>query len=402
MKNFFLSILIANVLMLCALQKASAWDLPLNIDIFQIQFNHTTDSSSSDAITIRKNNGSTIITAPEYNNLTNPVTREKFAYVRNNDASVKAKFMASPFDCDSSLTIDALAESSSSFYDVGPVAVWFNGSGISIENPGNNPYNLVTFSKTQGSSLPNSVGKKTGGLKWRVTKIGPNTLGTPIELGTTSHDYYTLLSAPDSFYNYADNEAGIPWSDALDLACDWASGQSTKPGCISYLTSGLYNYQSLQYGQNSTKYDSGTSQLYFKALLDSIDILGDVSIDCVSYANLLCLLAYSIGMPYSEANGIGYIGIKDGVHTTFTTNTLLPAPYGSASQIYYWLYHQIVYFYDESQYDNFIADAAARAYNGGSPILSKGDVTYSNYLQLLTTDTGIIQYPSSRTKPTAR
>jgi hypothetical protein len=278
---------------------------------------------------------------------------------------------------------------------------------MSITDPTSNPTNYVTFNKASGSSLPSTVGKwNDSALAWKVTKVEDTDI-SPVVVATTYHDVYTILATPSSFEIY-NGESGVAWTNMLNLACDWASGQSTASGCIDALTSGLYGYQGLHYNSTSANFDFGYNQLRLKTLLQAIDANDDPNntpgADCTTYANFLCLLAYSIGMSSASYDGVGYIVIeRDGSGERISVNQVYPAYDGLFStpqSSYSWSYHQIVNFYNPVQLNNYIADAAAKFYNNGNSVLSKGNVSYNNYLTLLSTDTDIFNTPTNgREKP---
>ena len=46
----------------------------------------------------------------------------------------------------------------------------------------------------------------------------------PIQIGYTTHDYYTIVDTPKApFDGIGSNQAG-PWTGVLDYACELASG----------------------------------------------------------------------------------------------------------------------------------------------------------------------------------
>jgi len=161
---------------------------------------------------------------------------------------------------------------------------------------------------------------------------------------------------------------------------------------MSKLTQGLYGYSGLKYTPDDSEYSAG-DVLYLQELLDEIDSQSSTMVNCVVYANLLDVLAYSIGI---TSSAVGFIQISRKSEEDIVTKKTFPAGWTSPrEEAFYWGLHQIVYFYNESQWDNCIADAAAQVYDGTTPVLAKGDVTYNYYIPKLTDNIEIVKYPSS-------
>ncbi|MDP2982010.1 MAG: hypothetical protein Q8O92_01600 [Candidatus Latescibacter sp.] len=353
-----------------------AWDYPLSLDITKVSFNYT---GNGVAITLRKNNGENIISAPEwYANPGGEILRnDHFAFIKGDvPAGVKASFASSNPDPTESveIAVDTCSATSGDGFE--------NYTGWSLNNgtitfPSGPLETEGTFNTHNGTSVKSSVGKCRTKFLWKIVKV--NGTAYSQDIGYTIHDYYTLLSSPSSFAYYTYNETGIPWTDALDLACGWASGQTTREGCIPLLTDSLYNYSKIKYIDQNKGYFApyDTNILYFKVLLDSLDNQNETKLDCYALSSFLNVLSYSIGFPfYNNAT------IKLTPSSSIITNSIRPAHW-TYDETFTWGAHQIISFID-SYYSEYVADPSAKVYQNGSLILAKGDITYNTYLPLLT------------------
>ena len=104
-----------------------AWDLPLNVDVFKIKFDHGGDNSALDICI----NNSLDVSIPEFSYYAQ-ISRP--AYIKNASPRIEAMFTAFPPDTGTPLTIGAT--SADSTWSMNTVQVSFNGSGISIGDTG--------------------------------------------------------------------------------------------------------------------------------------------------------------------------------------------------------------------------------------------------------------------------
>lgn len=75
------------------------------------------------------------------------------------------------------------------------------------------------------------------------------------DAGTTRHRIYILLETPKAPWDQTPGSTGNPWTDVLDYACDWASGETTRDGAASAITEHVNTSLGLTYDM-----DSGMSQ----------------------------------------------------------------------------------------------------------------------------------------------
>ncbi len=363
MKTSF-SVLAIIFIFLCNTLPVMGWSLPPSIDVTEIKFRY---GSGSPAIPIKKNNGITLITNPEwqYNPTTDQLIKnDRFAYIKGESPAIIANFYADQYDTPE-LTIQA--------YPVMGALNWSLSGAVDFSSNYSGDHFFYTES---GRSVPSGIGSQWVVFSWRITAIGGEPLLPTCHLANTSHYFYTVFASPTSFY---DGEYGKPWTEMLDRACVWAANQSTEAACLSSLTSSLHSFPSSKMYYDDGRHFSTGAEVDLQALLVSLSANDTTKADCQDYSNFLCLLAYSIGLSYfSSTNKVEYATIG----SDFQTNTLFPAGHSSPSSPF-WGIHQVVHFQGD-----MIADASAKVYNGGW-ILARGDISWTSYKPLLTADSGV-------------
>jgi len=287
MKNVCIFLLLRMVEFMCHIASVTAWDFPLDISPIAMKFNH---GYSNGAIPIRVN-ATTTISVPEYD--TGYSLNQKFAYCINDEPDVLVKFYVDPPEGET-LTIDAIGINGS-IWDLSEKEVEFNGSGFSVTDP-NYPDETNYQMFASGTAVPGSVNYNMHMWSWRVIAADGVPM-SPYYMGSTTHDYYTLLDSPDSFVFQSGDETGVAWTDVLNLACNWASGETSYSACMSNLTQSIYSYSELYYSQ--TNYYGAGSTFYLQEMLDKIVTESPTFMDCQDYSNFLNVLAYSIGIPHS-------------------------------------------------------------------------------------------------------
>ena len=225
MKIKFFSMLpmMVTAVLICFPCAVYSYDLPDDLDIYAIYFNYNSSSRNDDAITI-KQNYSTTITAPEWNGANN----KNFAYVKGETVGIKA-----------TLSRDAVCGINSA-----DIHVMCSGNSI-----GTFPYtNTYTFSgadtltqliSTTSGNVPSTVGVQEMVISWYVFSINGTPTG-PIQIGYTTHDYYTIVDTPKApFDGIGSNQAG-PWTGVLDYACELASDCSNTTAAACSVATGIF------------------------------------------------------------------------------------------------------------------------------------------------------------------
>jgi len=336
MKTKFSILVISAFLAIVCTSTAEAWDLPLNVDVFKIKFDHGGDNS---ALNIRVNY-SLDVSIPEFSYYAQ-ISRP--AFVRNASPSIETMFTAFPPDTGTSLTIGAT--SADSTWSMNTVEVFFNGSGISIGDTG-----YVSLSTLSGKTIPSTVGIDSVTWAWKVTKIGGTTQTPPLSVDTSYHRYYVLLDTPQA-------PMTEPWATVLNYACSWASGATSSSGVVSGVTTGAYNGNFKNYSSNGTHFyppDLYLTNIFNADWVDCRDMSGIVQV----FSNALGVTQYSV--TYKRIEG------------PFDTKNF--DPIGSPSWTNYkpWYYHQVGW------YQNYLYDACIRI-NQSTPRIPVEEEINGNY-----------------------
>jgi hypothetical protein len=293
---FFVSALLA------VSQTGYSYNLPADLSIKAVYFNHNSSSSISDGVTINSGYNS-VITAPEWT--VNDSSR--FAYVKNADIGVKATLWRG----DANITSAEIGISSYTGDSIGSFSsLTYTFSGADT---------LTQLMSTSSGTVPSSVGKHNLRLWYCVYRVNGN-VTSPIQISSTSHIYYTLLDTPKapfdgSAYNEDTpviyNQAG-PWVAVLDSACVWAKNCSTTVSAATCIADSLYWSKDTSSTRRELYYfyEEGEETPHFYSWLDdgaSVDTFNLQSyitdsinndenyVDCLDMANLMQIYCSSVG-----------------------------------------------------------------------------------------------------------
>jgi hypothetical protein len=355
-----------------------AWDFPLDIDIVAIQFDSTGCSTTYDICV----NGTTELDKPEY--VVGSSRNNRFACKINSAPTLWVNFYCnSAPDISTSLTIDALAVSGTTYWHLADKAVMFNGGGGSIADQGN-PTNFVTFNTGGGTTVAESVGICDILWNWRVVAVGGTPI-SPINIANSSHEYYTVLDTPKA-------PMSEPWTEVLDYSCNWATENSYEAACVDSLTMKLFNC-GVNYDPNGDGYTNLSDEFNLSMLLENISNPSEVQMCCVDFSHFFNILSASLGIQcYWEE-----------ITTSFTTREILRAGHYTSAQWddYTEWYHQspnhiTKFSFGNHQFSTFnnngtkIVDSALLLYATAyltDPVqyqFQRGVNTYLNYRSLLT------------------
>lgn len=117
------------------------------------------------------------------------------------------------------------------------------------------------------------------------------------ELLLTRHRVYVVLRTPMGPWEQTGGSTSLPWTDALELACDWARGTTDATAAATRVTerynaSGRVSYDT---SSGATAYGSGTYQ--FTQMIDRLNGgvgLGE-KVNCTDSANTVSTLANLLG-----------------------------------------------------------------------------------------------------------
>ncbi len=327
-----------------------SWSYPLDVDIHQITFNHSSPNGSV---------GLEDVSIPEYyptSNLNKPA-----AYIVNqNNRKIKAVFIINNGSGVDNLLIGGDVSSGTGFGD-------FDYEWV----VNNDPYGYNYF--TAGGSVPSTVGIRTFQISWQIIAVNDeliiNDFG-PISIGTSgTHTYYTLLSTPQS-------PMEEPWTDVLEFSCDWASGTNNYISAIDNIAEELYSC-GVTYDPNSHYTYPDYSTFNLTSLCNALSNPVGVYMDCRDFANFSQVLINSLG------GNCEYIIITSS-DERFKHNYLLPAGYSSYGyNNEEWSFHQVGLI-------SGVVDASTKIDNDIDPTslpnswkLAKGDMLLKDYLDKL-------------------
>jgi hypothetical protein len=199
-----------------------------------------------------------------------------------------------------------------------------------------------------------------------VTYIDDYEFEDPLWIGETGdHEYYTLLDEPQS-------PMTVPWTDVLDYACDWASGQTGSSGVATAVTQGIYYI-----GDTDGDIDYDPASHYcddyrifrLTSFLSDIKSSSSVQVNCSDVGNLFNIFSAALGLS-SQSKRI----MKTNSPYYFLTNSIDPigSPDWNTTS---WWYHQYGWFVSK------VDDACLRV-NQESPLLPSNMTqgTYNGYL----------------------
>ena len=277
--------------------------------LYEIKFNYES-GHSNDALDIKKNNDCDI-PVPEWRWL---FRSENLAYIKGqNNRKIRVRFDS---NCDSMhLLINVNIVSGNG---IGEVCNFF------VENY----YKLDTITLTLEGSVPNSVGKNTFSWEWEIYTI-PKDPAYCSYLSSSfyaySHTYYTLLAAPQA-------PVAEPWTDVLDLACTWASNNTSESQAIADITTNAYNHF------EQTKHYSGWSSHAGGTAFNLTGFFNDDWGDCRDMSAVVQVFTWMLGGTVTK---VLTINDKNPYVENFCYNSIKPFGQGWTQGINCWNFHQV-------------------------------------------------------------
>ncbi len=320
--------------------------------------------NSRDALTISDDSGVEIVKPeyyPWYNNRNNPV-----AYIKSQSTrKIKVQFKSSNFDGQAHLLIN-LTKSGGTGTAIGSVCNLF------IPN-----YDFYTPDEreiTLTGTFPTKVGKHNFTWEWEIYAIPVNEPSYCATWSTsyTEHTYYVVYALPR-------DPMDEPWTNVLDYACGWASGQSTATSIAQKVTDGIYYHLGDTDGNIDYDWPLGGSEYRIEndhwkfnlnAFLSDINNSSEVKVNCDDTANLFNIFTLALGLnSYSKRIK------KPGTLLTFETNEIDPIGSAKSWNVTDWNNHHYGWYVDS------VYDACIRV-NHSDPILPTNmkQVDYDNYL----------------------
>ena len=264
MKRLFLILTVYLVSIILYSREARCdWDPPLDAEILTVQFNIGADGS----IPIYEGYNDPIDT-PEWQSGTR---NEPAAYIKGaSGKKIESGFSHQHGEDITSMEIYGYAPDQY-FGELSHETVIFSEE-----------YGIEEF--TYSNPAPNYVKDHGIGFYWYVTKVNTVTLGTPVYLGLTTHEFYIILSTPISPMTQ-------PWDDVLEYACNWASGETTATDVVDEITYNTYwNYGSKYYTGQNSNVNAGCTELKLA------NLLADTEIDCKDLAATVQVFSNALGV----------------------------------------------------------------------------------------------------------
>ena len=296
--------------------------MPPSFDVVAIKFNHNTGSTSSDGINLYDSLNNQNITAPEWKYYLGDNWNKKFGYIKDTVPIIQAQFFCETdeqnFD---TLEIEADWNDGEHFWVVTDTTVVFADS-------------LTSFINFHASTVPTSVGKRTIGWTWRITKVDGESQSPPKVLGYTDHDYYTVLANPQS-------PMSTPWTEVLDYACDWASGENMSSMIVDKITLNSYYTGFKNYNSQISHCDTASTG---QVSLNLTNLLSGTNADCKDMA--------AVVQVFSNAIGVSGVYMKR-ISGSFNTQSIDPIGTTNPDGWFnlQWNYHQVGW-YSSSVYDS--------------------------------------------------
>jgi hypothetical protein len=289
------------------------WHAPVKVE--EIHFNHDVTSASSDALNIRKTASGTPIQAPEWNDGQPPQPAAYAVAALGNLVTVRAKFSGGPPNGTARIrAIDAYIPPP----DPGGCLGWLftiiakilralfgnvlgdvEDKDVAFDASGNSA--LETFTLINHDLKSPRVGIRMTDWKWQVRVfrttrwkwwIRVKRLWETFE--TTQHRVYVILDVPNGPWQQpaAGNSTQLPWTDALDKACIWALGATTKDEAVAMITRAV-NTQSLQSYTPATIF--GFASYNLSSYLQQLNGGVPFQLNCTDCADAVTTLANLLG-----------------------------------------------------------------------------------------------------------
>jgi hypothetical protein len=317
------------------------------MQVEEVHFNHDTGGATADALTIRKGPGGSPIQAPEWRRGFTPEPAAYASTPLGPTVTIKARFSGGPPNGTRRIrALDAYVEPSGPggcgclgwlvllivkliraifgnvLGDAEAKTVAFDANGLS---------GLETFTLIYHKLKTASVGIRTTDWKWQERKThAKKSKWTTFD--TTQHRIYTVLDMPVAPWTQGGgNDTQLPWTDALDKACAWAAGTTTKDAAAAAITRSV-NTQPTQSYTPSTLF--GFSTYHLSSYLGQLNGGAPFQLNCTDCADAVTTLSNLLGCDLWEGRFFNMVTRK---FLTLNGNPAVEADWVSWS----WGYHEI-------------------------------------------------------------
>lgn len=323
--------------------------MPLQVE--EVHFNHDVNGAVADAITIRKNAGGTQIDAPEWRKGFPPEPAAYASAAVGSTVTIRARFSSGPPNGARKIrALDAHVAPA----DPGGCLGWLfviiarvlralfgnvlgnvGAKNVTFDDAGDS--GLVTLTLVDHKLKSAGVGIRTTDWKWQY-KQGNQW----VTFDTTQHKIYTILDLPAGPWTQGSgNDTQLPWTDALDKACAWALGATTKAEAAAKITKAV-NTQPLQSYTPATIFGFLTYNL--TSYLSQLNGGALFQLNCTDCANAVTTHANLLGCDLWEGRFFSMVTRK---FLTLNGNPAVEADWVSWN----WGYHEICWLGSIAQFE---------------------------------------------------
>lgn len=261
-----------------------------------IKFNHDPASATTDAFNIRKNDTEPVL-FPEWQRGTSFTAEDSLAayaiaQTRGHGISIKAKFKRSDPDI---TTIEVQAVDASPPLSMENVLGRVEKAEVTFADNGESDF--VTFLLQDVRLDQRGVGKSKNVWRWQF-RVPPDSIWT--DFAKTVHRIYSVLDVPQAPWSQdvsSGDNSQLPWTEVLDVACDWAASAQDANQAAELITRNAYDlgYGFVTYDGASSSYAQGNFNCTdFLKLLRGQDGMGK-TVNCSDCATIVTSFANILG-----------------------------------------------------------------------------------------------------------
>ncbi len=292
----------------------------MDVVIEAIKFNHDPNSATVDALTIRKN-ATEDISGPEWQRQDGqqPPKTAAVAYASTQGNAVTIAVQLRRFNLNVQ-RVHITAESTSVLGNVIRNTIEFSGKNELSD------FKALNLGGARISSA--AVGKSNVVLLWRL-EVDSGQPPNRVFEQQTEHTVYTLLESPKEPWGPGYEP---PWTEALDLACDWAAGATDRTQAAAMITRRLHGLGLLGLLRFAQKVSfsrlsyNGTHEVKLTRFLKHLEgSAGPLTVSCTDCAVLVSTFANILGCDLYQSemglrfgtNRIRVIGFQNEGSTIF-------------------------------------------------------------------------------------
>jgi hypothetical protein len=370
----------------------------MSVELLAIKFNHNPNSARDDALNIRKN-ATDFVTVPEWELGMIKPEESLAAYAINETLGNKITIEALFARTDPTLTtVEVRAvhppppppppgwiQSLRRLLEIWPwlwnviVYLFYTGYGrnvlgevkarqITFQADGESGFEMFELEKL--FLLQRGVGIHTVTWRWQF-RIPPTGLWT--DFAESHHKIYTVLEVPKLPWEQTPHDSGntgLPWSEVLDYACQWAAWTYTLDDAAAHITKAVNDLgKALLTYSGSTHYYA--VDIYSFLCTDFLDLLANnkglgKTVDCSDCATIVSTFANVLGCNLSQSTmGEPKVNVQPQPSDFFETNPILSigsSNWGPTT----WNYHEVAWTGGGTAYDN-VYDASLHLNNNANP-----------------------------------